>query len=65
MNKWTAIAGTIGGLLGAIGVTVLSASQVDVAGHWATVVAGVTAAVGAAAGAFLVGLRGKGPTSPN
>ena len=51
-GKWTTVAATIGGLLGAIIPTLLKANQIDIADHWALTIGGAAAAIAAGAFAF-------------
>ena len=48
-----------GGLLAAIALVVLNANQIQIADHWATIIAGVAAGVTAAATAFAAALKKK------
>lgn len=59
ISKLSVPASIAGGLIGATAVVVLSAQQINVAEHWATIIAAVCAVVGGLALAFKAALGKK------
>lgn len=61
MDKYHGIAATVGGLIAAAAVAVLSANKVDVAAHWLEIVGGIGGLVAVGSAAAVAVLRKRNP----